>query len=153
MTTRNCDSRAVSAFRRLGFMSKRSAWVVLLSLQLAVSVVGSPIEKISYKSLQAPNACLPDAIGFQNAYEVYQRMRHSGSWSRVLMVHSRARSGAAPAHAFCVFAIEGKLWAYDQGAGCRRVWVSIEEKADAMKVGRVLLPGQFDRALWIDQSF
>jgi hypothetical protein len=32
-------------------------------------------------------------------------------------------------------------------------WVAAAEKADAMKVGRVLAPAQFDRALWIDQSF
>ena len=69
------------------------------------------------------------------------------------MVQSRARSGAAQSHAFCVFALEGKLWAYDQGDGCRRVWIPVQEKADAMKVGRLLLPGQFDRALWIDQTF
>jgi len=134
-------------------MAKWSALAFLLALQPMVSRGDSPIEKISYKSLQAPNACLPDAIGFQNAYEVYQRMRQSASWSRVLMVQSRAASGAPQAHAFCVFALDGKLWAYDQGAGCRRVWVSVEEKADAMKVGRLLRPGQFDRALWIDQGF
>jgi hypothetical protein len=137
----------------LGFLSKCSALALLVALLPAASFADNLIEKISYKSLHAPNACLPDAIGFQNALEVYQRMHQSGTWSRVLMVQSRARSGGAQAHAFCVFALDGKLWAYDQGAGCRRVWVAVEEKADAMKLGRVLLPGQFDRALWIDQSF
>jgi hypothetical protein len=143
----------VFAFARLGFLSKWGAFALLLATQPAASMAGGLIEKISYKSLEAPNACLPDAIGFQNAYAVYQRMRKSVSWSRVLMVHSRERSGAAQAHAFCVFVLDGKLWAYDQIAGCRRVWVSAQEKADAMKVGRMLLPAQFDRALWIDQSF
>jgi hypothetical protein len=116
-------------------------------------MAASLTEQITYKSLKAPNACLPDAIGFQNAYEVHQRMRQSAAWSRVLMVKSRARSGAGPSHAFCVFALDGKLWAYDQGGGCRRIWVAATEKADAMKVGRMLAPEQFDRALWIDQSF
>jgi len=121
---------------------------LLVAYRPAPAVAESPIRQISYKPLQAPNACLPDAIGFQNAYQVHQRMRKSASWSRVLMVQSRGQS-----HAFCVFALEGKLWAYDQGDGCRRVWISVAEKADAMRVGRLLAPGQFDRALWVDQSF
>ena len=114
---------------------------------------GDLVKDIAYKSLKAPNACLPDAVGFQSALQVYQRMRQSASWSRILMVQGRASSSAARAHAFCVFSLGGKLWAYDQGGGCRRVWVPVEEKADAMKLGRLLMPRQFDRAQWIDQTF
>lgn len=146
MKPRNC-------FDRLRFLSRCGALALLSAFSPATSKADNLVEKISYKSLQAPNACLPDAIGFQNALAVYQKMRQSTPWSRVLMVQSRARARAAQAHAFCVFVLEGKLWAYDQAAGCRRVWVAPEEKADAMKLGRVLLPGQFDRALWIDQTF
>jgi hypothetical protein len=153
MTTRNCFALASTALIRFGSIAKRTGFLpLLLSLQLNWSAAGSPIDQVSYQPIQAPNACLPDAIGFQNAYEISQRMRHTGSWSRVLMVHRRG-SGMVPAHAFCVFALEGKLWAYDQAAGCRRVWISVEERTDAMKVGRMLLPGQFDHALWIDQTF
>jgi hypothetical protein len=152
MTIGNFFSGTVAVFHRVSAFSKRGALAALLVLPSAVSATGSPAEMISYKSLQAPNAWLPDAIGFQNAYEVQQKMRHAGSWSRILMVNSGARAGAA-AHAFCVFALDGKLWAYDQEAGCRRVWLSVTDRADAMKVGRVLAPGQFDRAVWVDQSF
>lgn len=153
MTIRNLFLGAASMFHGVKPFSKCGAFAALLALPLAIPVAGSPAETIPYKSLQAPNACLPDAIGFQNAYEVQQKMRHAGSWSRVLMVNRSARSGAAAAHAFCVFALDGKLWAYDQETGCRRVWLPVEERSDAMKVGRVLAPGQFDRALWVDQSF
>jgi hypothetical protein len=148
MTNPECPPKFRSAT-----LLKSVGFALLLAFSPATSRAASPLEKISYKSLQAPNACLPDAIGFQNAYAVYQKMRQSTSWSRVLMVQSRTRTGAAQSHAFCVFALEGKLWAYDQVAGCRRVWVTVEEKADAMKIGRGLLPDQFDRALWADQSF
>jgi hypothetical protein len=139
--------------------SKRRFFTAGLAFALAAALfpVGSKAadlsQKIAYKTLQAPNACLPDAVGFRNALEVYQRMRQASSWSRVLMVQSRTRSGTEQSHAYCVFTLEGKLWAYDQVAGCRRVWVALEEKADAMKVGRVLMPGNFDRGLWVDQSF
>lgn len=130
-----------------------SVAAMFLALHPTPVVAEGSIQQISYKPLQAPNACLPDAIGFQNAYQVYQRIRQSASWSRVLMVQSRAGFGGGQSHAYCVFALDGKMWAYDQVEGCRRVWISVAEKTDAMKVGRLLLPGQFDRALWFDQSF
>jgi hypothetical protein len=145
--------RLLPAALHRNFPAVLSAAGLLLAFLPTASIAESPIQQISYQPLQAPNACLPDAIGFQNAYRVHQRVRKSATWSRVLMVQSRAGSGAGLSHAFCVFALDGKLWAYDQMDGCRRVWVPVAEKANAMKVGRLLVPGQFDRALWVDQSF
>jgi hypothetical protein len=106
-------------------------------------------EKIGYNPLTVPNACLPDSIGFRNAYEVYQRNRGQLPWSRLLVVYQRA-GAAVRAHAYCVFEVEGKLWAYDQVGGSQRAWLGREEKNDAAKLGKQLATRNFVRAAWVD---
>jgi hypothetical protein len=107
-------------------------------------------QRIGYAPLTVPNACLPDAAGFRAAYEVYTRTRSTAQWSRLLMVYQADRA-TVRAHAYCVFALEGRLWAYDQGSGSQRAWVNLSDKNDAEKLGRLLSARGFVRATWADR--
>src|SRR5438105_1930577 len=95
-------------------------------------------EAIGYTPLTGPNACLPDAAGFRHAYEVYQKTRGYAEWSRLLLVYVGDGNKGARAHAYCIFILEGKLWAYDQVSGSQRLWVNASDKDDAGRVGGML---------------
>lgn len=108
-------------------------------------------ERIGYAPLKVPNACLPDAAGFKAAYEVYTRTRSTAGWSRLLLVY-RTKQAMIRAHAYYVFTLEGRLWAYDQVAGSRRAMLDLTDRNDAGKLGRILGAHDFVRAAWADQT-
>lgn len=138
----------VSKLRRsLRVVIALAAFCSPLTTSLAEEIPSSQL--IGYTPLSIPNACLPDAVGFRSACELYQRSRGTLPWSRLLLVYQRS-GPAVRAHAYCVFSVEGKLWTYDQVAGSRRAWLALSEKNDALKLGRQLAAQRFVRAVWVD---
>jgi hypothetical protein len=68
----------------------------------------------------AENACLPNAIGFKDAYEV-----------RVLLQEKRwAKIFIADEHAYCVFLLGDTVWVYDNINGSRPTNIRTEDKED-----------------------
>lgn len=107
-------------------------------------------KRIGYAPIKVPNACLPDAAGFQSAYAVYVRRRATPGWSRLLLVY-KTENATVRSHAFCLFSLEGKLWAYDQVTGSQRALIDPADKNDAIKVGRTLSARGFVGAAWVDR--
>lgn len=98
---------------------------------------------------RAPEASMPQAIGFRSAYQVYLRTRPQSPWCRLLVVYQKARP-AIEARAYCVFIVDGRLWTYDQFGGSQRAWITEAEKNDAGKLGRQVAGKTFVRAVWVD---
>lgn len=137
------------------FPSRRTLrFALALTLAFAagarISAAAPPtIEQIGYTPISAPNACLPDSVGFRSAYQSYQQSRNQSPWSRILVVYRR-NGAAIQAHAYCVFSADGKLWTYDQVGGTQPAPVSDTEKDNAEKLGRRLAANSFARASWAD---
>lgn len=113
------------------------------------AAVAPTLQQIGYTPIPAPNACLPDSVGFRTAYQVYERSRNQAPWSRLLLVYQRAGHGTL-AHAYCVFRFEGQLWTYDQVGGSQRTGLNLSDKDNAEKLGRQLATGGYVRANWVD---
>ena len=114
---------------------------------------GTPTpQKIGYTPLKVPNACLPDAVGFKAAYEVYTRhVRPLNGVGCCLYIRQRRTASARMRTAYLPWetGLRRTIRSPDvHGGRC----LDLTDKNDAGKLGRVLGAHGFVRAAWADQT-
>jgi len=69
---------------------------------------------------RAENACLPNAIGFKDAYEV-RVLLDEKRWAKILI---------ADQHAYCVYQLGDTIWIYDVNDGSVPTTIEPKDKED-----------------------
>lgn len=107
--------------------------LLILSIVLCASCVS-----IEFQKINSVNACLPNAISFEDSYKVNEGMSKK-HWSRLFSVEHMInfkREG----HAYCIFDYNGTIWIYDSISGSRKTNISQEDKENPDVILDALFP-------------
>lgn len=91
--------------------------------------------RVDYDPIRGSNLCLPDAVGFQMALQV----QYPNTWSRILRLNWNVKiKGQNAAHAYCIYEINHKLYAYDSQGGQRQLDLDVSAKRQPDVLGHYL---------------